>query len=311
MTQKIKQDSHQILESWLESCTRHGKISRNTVAMGLVVLDHLRHSCPVLRAKVISQGGEVSGARSGLGKILVAYDLPESYLKEITTRQGHQDGQRLFEQFEWGKQLAELPNDERDQLLQDLIQQLRNLALDWLKRQNLKLDLDRQHGPDTWINVIIENAVGHSGGIVEQQLVGAKLAKRYTGFEIPNYPAHAADKQTERAGDFTVNKTVYHVTAAPSRNVMQKCKKNLKAGLRPVLLVPREHEITARVLAKDEKVEKGLVIMAIESFVAANIIEIANVENKDYFDVLQEIVQIYNRRLIEVETDLSLQIEIH
>lgn len=311
MTQQIRREGHEIVDHWLASCTRHGKISRNTVAMGIVVLDHLKRTCPVSRAKVISPGGEVSGARSGLGKILAAYGLPESYLKEITTRQGHQDGQRLFEQFEWGKKLAKLPNEARLQLLDELIERFRNLAAEWLKRQNLKLEIDRQHGPDTWIGVIIENATGRSGGIVEQQLVGAKLAKRYADIAIPNYPAHAADKQTERAGDFNISRTVYHVTAAPSRSVMQKCKKNLKAGLHPILLVPRESETTARVLAKDEKVDKGLTIIAIESFVAANIIELATVENKDYFDVLQEIVQIYNRRLAEVETDLSLQIEVH
>ncbi len=40
------------------------------------------------------------------------------------------------------------------------------------------------------------------------------------------------------------------------------------------------------------------------------IIELAADENKDFFAVLQEIVQIYNRRLGEVETDLSLRIEV-
>lgn len=38
--------------------------------------------------------------------------------------------------------------------------------------------------------------------------------------------------------------------------------------------------------------------------------ELATEENKDFFAILQEIVHIYNRRLAEVETDLSLQIEV-
>ena len=134
----IKQQSRQILNEWLESCTRRGKIARNTVATGIVVLDHLRRAYPVLRNEVISQGGEVSGARSGLGTILESYDIPSSYLKEVTTRQGHQDGQRLFEQFEWGKRLAGVPEDTREELLLELIEDLRGLANEWLKRQNLK-----------------------------------------------------------------------------------------------------------------------------------------------------------------------------
>ena len=142
--EKLKQESHDILEKWLETCTRNNKISRNTVAMGVVVFDHLKKNSPVSRDDVISQGGEVSGARSGLGKILESHGIPSGYLKEITTRQGHQDGQRLFEMFEWGNKFVKLTAKERDVLLLELIDILRNLANDWLKRQNLKLDLDRR-----------------------------------------------------------------------------------------------------------------------------------------------------------------------
>ena len=193
----------------------------------------------------------------------------------------------------------------------ELIDTLRSLANDWLKRQNLKLDLDRGQAPTTWINVIVENAKGRSGGIVEQQLVGAKLARRFKGVDIPNYPAHAADKQTDRLGDFAIAKLVYHVTAAPSRNVLQKCADNLKAGYHPILLIPHEQENKVRVLAQDEGIDQQLTIMSIESFIALNIIEIATDENKDFFSILKEIVEIYNARLSEVETDLSLQIEVH
>lgn len=98
--EQLKKESHEILAQWLESCTRSQKISRNTVAMGIVVLDHLRKNCPVSREMVISKGGEVTGARSGLVRTLKSYDIQDGYLKEITTRQGHQDGQRLFEMFE-------------------------------------------------------------------------------------------------------------------------------------------------------------------------------------------------------------------
>ena len=100
------------------------------------------------------------------------------------------------------------------------------------------------------------------------------------------------------------------MTATPSRNVLQKCAANIKVGLHPVLLVPGEQENKARVLAQDEGIDKELSIISIENFVALNIIELATEENRDFFSVLQEIVQIYNQRLAEVETDLSLQIEV-
>lgn len=308
--ENLHNQSHAILAKWLESCTRNKKISRNTVAMGIVVLDHLKRMSPVSRNDVISQGGEVNGARSGLGKILESYGVPRSYLKEITTRQGHQDGQKLFEMFEWGNKFVELTTQERGVLLLELIDTLCNLANDWLKRQNLKLDLDRRQAPTTWINLIVENAKGRSGGIVEQQLVGAKLARRFQDIEISNHPAHAADRQTERVGDFRISDLVYHVTAAPSRNVLQKCGDNLKAGLYPILLIPREQENKARVLAQDEAIDQHLTIVSIESFIALNIIEMATDEKRDFFSVLKEIIEIYNTRLADVETDLSLQIEV-
>ena len=128
--------------------------------------------------------------------------------------------------------------------------------------------------------------------------------------DIPNHPAHAGDRQTERAGDFAISQLVYHVTSAPSRDVLQKCVRNIRVGLYPILLIPREQENKARILAQDEGIDKELTIISIEDFVALNIIELATEESKDFFSVLKEIVEIYNRRLAEVETDLSLRIEV-
>ena len=157
-SEQIRRKYFRILQEWLESCTRRGIISRNTIAVGIVVLDHLRQRCPVLREEVISKGGEVSGARAGLGETLEKYGISRKYLKEVTTRQAPQDGQRLFESFKWGEALAKLPSDERDDLLRELIEELAERARSWLRRQSLKLDLDRGHSPSAWVHVILEGA---------------------------------------------------------------------------------------------------------------------------------------------------------
>lgn len=306
----IKKEAHKILKDWVTSCTRGKKVSRNTVAVGIVVLDHILQKSPLARNDVISKGGEIKGARSGLGVVLQKYGIPNTYLKEVTTRQGHQDGQRLLEQFAWGKKLGKLAEKERQSLLLNLIKSLVSQADVWLKRQNLKLDIDRRQAPASWINLIIESAKQRSGGVVEQHIVGAKLERRFKNIEISNHPAHAGDRQTARAGDFSISNLVYHVTASPSRSVMQKCADNIKAGLHPILLVPDEQENKARILAQDEGLDKELTILSIECYVASNIIELAMEENKDFFSILKEIVQLYNKRLTEVETDLSLQIQV-
>jgi hypothetical protein len=306
----IRQESLQTLNVWIDSCTRGGRVSRNTVAMGIVVFDHLRKTCPVSRDDIISQGGEVKGTRSGLGQILESYGIPDSYLKEVTTRQGHQDGQKLLEQFQWGHKLLQLTETQREQVLRELIAVLSCQATDWLARQNLILDIDRRHSPSTWVHMIVESAKKHSGGIVEQHLIGAKLQRRFKGVVIPNHPAHAGDQQTSRVGDFVVSKLVYHVTASPSRNVIKKCGENIRAGLHPVLLVPSGLEYKAQTYAQEESIDEELSIISIEAFVALNIIELATDDNMDLFDVLKEMVEIYNKRLLAVETDLSLQIRV-
>ncbi len=309
-SESIEQRYRNILEQWLASCIRGGKLSRNTIAVGLVVIDHLRNGCPVAREDVISPGGEIKGARSGLGSVLEKYGVPKSYLKEATTRQVHQDGQRLLELLVWGEGLCALPEQGRDYLLLELAQSLSDKALEWLKRQNLKLDIDRRQAPTTWIHLIVENAKSRSGGVVEQHLIGAKLERRFKDIDIPNHPAHAADVQTAREGDFAISQNVYHVTASPGRGVIQKCANNIRAGKFAILLVPSDQENKAKALAEDEGIEKELTIISIESFVALNIIELAIEEKKDFFGVLQEIVSVYNKRLGEVETDLSLQIDV-
>ena len=198
----------------------------------------------------------------------------------------------------------------REQTLCEMIAALKFHADSWLQRQNLKFDIDRRQAPAAWISLIVESAKSHSGGIVEQHLVGAKLQRRFQQASIPNHPAHAGDVQTARAGDFVLSKLVYHVTGSPSRNVVGKCKANLQTGLHPILLVPKAQENRARVLAQEDDLEKEITIIAIEDFVAMNIIELATEQNKDFVVVVREIVDIYNKRLAEVETDISLQIEI-
>jgi hypothetical protein len=311
MTQQILAESLHKLDAWIKSCTRGNRVSRNTIAVGVVVLDHLQRRATVTRDDVVSQGGEIKGARSGLSSILVSHGIPASYLKEATTRQVHQDGQRLFEAFNWGLDFVSLPEEDRQQVIEELISMLKRLAEQWMQRQNLKLEIDQRQAPSTWVNQIVESAKSRSAGIVEQHLVGAKLARRFKNVQIPNYPAHAADVQTSRQGDFTVSRLVYHVTASPSRNVISKCRANLQAGSHPILLVPKEQENRARILAQEDELDRDVTIIAIEDFVAMNVIELATEENKDFISVLREIVDIYNERLLEVETDVSLVIEIH
>jgi hypothetical protein len=301
--------SRQVLQSWIGSCTRGGKISRNTIAVGLVVIDHLRKQPQLERDQVISSGGEIKGARSGLRKILERYGLPHDFLKEITTRQAHQDGQRLFEAFDWGRVFGGLEANARDQVFLTLSALLVGYGQEWLRRKNFDIRLDHGQSPNVWAKQILDAAKGKSGGVVEQHLVGAKLQCRFHQLTVPNHPAHAADVQTGRDGDFVVRNLIYHVTATPSRRVIERCLENLRVGKHPILIVPADQEYRARALAQEDRIDAQITILSIESFVAVNVIELAIEENKTFIAVMQEIIALYNQRILEVETDFSLRID--
>jgi hypothetical protein len=298
------------LSAWLERCMTRSGVSRNTVAIGIVVLDHLRNRCPVEPSEVLSARGEVKGARSGLSTILEKYGIPSRYLKEVTTRAGHQDGQRLFEAFNYGQSLAAVPETVRDEYLLSAIEILVGQANEWLNRQHLRVNCDRQLAPAEWIGNILAEAKERSCGKVEQHLVGAKLARAHPDLDVPNNPSHAGDVQTRRPGDFIVGSTAYHVTAAPGSAVVEKCAANLNAGLHPVLLVPSGQTDKARHIAEDQGIAHRMTIWAIEDFVGMNIIELSKGDQESFISVLKSIVATYNCRLEAVETDRSLKIEV-
>lgn len=305
-------DLKKAVAGWLESCKRKGNVARNTVAVGIVVLDRLRGRCPVTREEMFSQtGGEVRGARGGgLQSTLGRYGIAGNYLKQASTRQAAPDAERLLQLLDYGQALAGLAPAARDKALLEGIAVLCGKASEWFRRQNLKINCNRAHSPATWIRSILKEAEGKSGGRVEQHLVGAKLQKRHPNKTIPNYPGHAGDAQTGRSGDFDIDRISYHVTTAPGPDVIRKCKANAESNRHPVLVVPRDKVEKARTIAEVEEVDKQLTILALEDFIANNVIEISVEQRTDFLSTLKDIIDEYNRRVQQVENEAALRIEL-
>jgi Domain of unknown function (DUF4928) len=299
----------QIVQEWLDSRIRSGKISRNTIAVGIVVLDKLLENCP-LTEDIFSLGGELKGSRTGLSKLWVKYQIPEKFLKEATTRQAHQDARMLVERLDWGKPFVEEVPEIRERELIAATAILVAEAHKWLSKQPIKINCDRQLSPSLWISSILEKARGRSRGIVEQHLIGAKLQKRHPSIGISNQPSHAGDFQTKRSGDFSIDSTSYHITATDGKEAVQRCKENVESGIHPVLLVPKQFLERAKLRAENAEILARITVLSIEDFVVQNLIEMSNAQARDYFSVLQDIIIEYNRRLEEVETDMSLKIEL-
>jgi hypothetical protein len=174
----------------------------------------------------------------------------------------------------------------------------------------LKPRCDYQQSPATWIDSILVAAELRSFGVVERHLVGATLQQRHPEISIPNNPGHAGDAQTGRSGDFPLKDISYHVTATDGKEATERCKQNIEAGVHPVLLVPRRYLETARTRADVVGILPRVSILAIEDFIAQNIIEMSTGQQHDFFSTLKAIIDEYNRRLEQVETDMSLKIEL-
>lgn len=294
------------VRSWVASCTRRGKVARNTVVTGLVILDCYATDAKLARSSLIAKGGEIKGVRgTNVSRVLAKHHLPASFLKEVTTRSAHKDGERLADSLRALDEKAHTA-DAIEKAAQDLVAH----ANRWLARQHIKVLCDLSHSPSAWIQSILAQSRNRSGGRVEQHLVGAKLEERHPGVPIANHPANAGDRQTGRDGDFVVGSTAYHVTAAPGHDVIRRCGANLAAGLHPVLLVPKEKQSLAIARAEAAEIDARVTVIAIEDFLALNIIEMTAGDQRAFRAKLEAIIGRYNRRLREVETDQSLSIDL-
>lgn len=128
--------------------------------------------------------------------------------------------------------------------------------------------------------------------------------------EVPNHPGHAADAPTRRSGDFPLRDVSYHVTATDGKEAVARCKQNVETGVHPVLLVPKRYIEKATIYADIAGIGDRVSVLSIEDFITQNVIEMSTQQQQDFFSTLRAIVDEYNRRLEQVETDMSLKIEL-
>ncbi|MCB0088784.1 MAG: DUF4928 family protein [Caldilineaceae bacterium] len=150
-------------------------------------------------------------------------------------------------------------------------------------------------------------------GSVLQHLVGAKLELVLTGKQVTveHHGASVADIQTQRAGDFVIHRTAIHVTTAPSQMLLQKCKENLAAGYRPIIVTLQERAAVAEGNAQMEGIGHRVDILAIEQFLTANLHELSGFHDAHHEASINELITQYNKLIDEHETDPSLKIRLN
>lgn len=145
-------------------------------------------------------------------------------------------------------------------------------------------------------------------GAMLHHLVGATLELALGVGGVSHSSFLEADLKTSRNADFEVNGIAIHVTTHPGEALIKKAAKNIRAGLKP-LIVTLADGVTgaAYLLGKTEWKDRVDVIDA-SQFLTANVYERSLFKAGECKATLTAILMRYNEIVAESETDPVLQI---
>lgn len=143
---------------------------------------------------------------------------------------------------------------------------------------------------------------------VSFHLTGAILAIRFPDRTI-SHRSFGSEAQLNRTGDFQIKDTVFYVTVSPAPSLFEKCKQNIRNGLRVYILVPDRIVVGTRQNA-DQTASGRIQVVSLEDFISQNIEEIAEFSSNKLQDGFHHLFEKYNERVDAVENDKSLLLEI-
>lgn len=306
-----------LLDDWYATLPlfKDGLPSRGTITGALVVLGRLRASFDLRIGAHVTRRGQ--SQIIGLSAASVRGVLAEFGETRTISAVGGRSNRGLRGAISHLlKRLGELHLEElRDVDRAELLGGLqRHVVRDYVARyfavKRVKAKFDQGTATRKLILRIVDDArKSGKAGAVAQYLVGAKLALLYPKKTIANQRASTADLQTGRSGDFEIGTTAFHITTAPMPEVFVKCNQNLEDGMRVYLLVPDEHLEGAR--QNSELLTGGRVaVESIETFIGTNVDELAHFEHAKLMGGFRSLLDKYNERVREVESDPSMLIEI-
>ena len=286
-------------------------VTPGTAAVLLQVLEDLKYKYDLEYQNYLTAKGaqikDISGSR--VKKILARYGETRKFLSEggRTSRGGPRAVEKMLPFF---KELIPHSLDESERF--DVLSAFQLFLVDRIReffdRQKVKLVFDSRLSTWQIIHNLIKSASKKAGYVV-QHLVGAKLELRFPDIAISNESGSTADAPTNRGGDFTIGNTVFHVTMSPKSQLFDKCLQNLREGLKVYLIVPDSLLAGTRQLA-NQFCSGQIAVESIESFLSQNIDEISIFKSDHLKKSLVSLINIYNRRVMDAEVDMSLMIEL-
>lgn len=299
-----------IIENWWASFPPRSR-SRGNIAGGLVILENLREefTFDVEAHKATGSDQLRHASRQNVQKILARFGEERILLQEGgRTNRGLMKNLQPLLQALADAGMDQLSLESREAEIGNMQAVLADRARDIFNAEKISFDFKLGMTSREVVGAILASARKRlRTGEVAEYLVGAKLSLRFPAYDIRNSAASAADHQTAEHGDFQINDCVFHVSVAPNRGHYDKCLSNLADGLRVFLLVPDDMLVGARQNAQLDS-EGRISVESIESFVSQNIEELSDFAGKKVTHNIRRLLDRYNQRVAEVETDLSLQI---
>jgi len=287
--------------------------TRGALNLGLVVTEKARElSFPISPERLLAKsGGQVAGLSGAAGnRILQRYGVNRSIGTEVgRTNRGSVENLHLYIAF-----LNKLALEGAIDL--DAIQQVWvDEFVERFAREPLRLRREAGLTIQATVVDLIRQAEARQAaaggamvvGAVLQHLVGAKLEAALKG-RLPISHASSNANDVGRAGDFNIGDSAIHVTATPGELLIAKCRSNLDAGLRAVILTPNASLPLAQGLARQAGLQERIEVIGIETFLATNIAELGGFEGVGIATAFDGIIDRYNALIDAHEVDPSLRI---
>jgi hypothetical protein len=145
-------------------------------------------------------------------------------------------------------------------------------------------------------------------GTLMQHLTAAKLRRLLKDRAPKPHGASDADSSRETDGDFEINDSVLHVTAAPAGPLLEKCESNLSTGKRPIVITLSKSIQHAQALAEERGIENRVEFWSFDQFISTNAHEWGGFHAHDVRAEARELLQAYNDIIDEVGEEPSLRI---
>ncbi len=289
---------------------------KGPLSVALVVTNHVREEgLPLDQQTLVTEGG---GQVRGLGKAGVQSVLKRHEIYRVLAAEGGRTSRNSVKNM---RDYIAFLNDLHGRGIAD-VDAIEAYWIDCVRAfftsQPFRIRLDASRGLRRVVRDVLEQAVERQketpgmncAGAVLQHLVGAKLDCALKSVKVGHRSFSTADAPGDHAGDFPIGDVAIHVTTAPGESVIERCRDNLDAGYKPILVTIRNGVAVAEGLAENAGLAERIDVFEIEQFVALNLYEWGAFEEKGRRLAIDDLVSRYNEIVEDVETDPSLKIEI-